>query len=194
MLQRQRVSGWVPVLATAAEMLLSSQAAVLYYGVLHNDPHTLTLAALAAFSTGSVAVLVFTGLWMGISINVASCPAQHQPPPQVPANWTALHSDTRAVVVASDRTEWVLHYSIAQWRGLAKLLNAGYNNLPFRRCREYAEFSEKEWQQLKIDLCRAGLAYKKRDQVWLNEEGRRSIYQFSRVQPPLPQQAGEVDL
>lgn len=193
MLQRQRVSGWVPVLGTAVEMLLSSQAAVLYYGVLHNDPNTLTLAALAAVSTGGVAWLVLVGLWIGISVNVANCPAQYQPKP-APLNWTALNADTRAVVVASDRTEWTLHYSIAEFRGLAQLLNAGYDNLPERACHEYARLSRPKWNMLKLDLCRAGLAYRKGNQVWINAEGRRAIYQFARVKAPLPQNEVEVDL
>lgn len=185
MLHTTRVSAWVIILATWAEMLMTAMATIIYYGVLHDDPNTAALAGLAALSTGSIALIILTGLWMGITINVANCPAMVQPPAaRHYPDMSTLNADTRAIYVGSDRTEWTLHYSAAQWRGLSKMLQDGYNNLPYRPCYRYAGLSRQDWDQLRIDMVRAGLARKHGNEVLINEEGKRAIYKFAAAALP----------
>jgi hypothetical protein len=188
MLHSTRVSGWVVVYGTLFEMLLAAQSAVLYYGMLCNDPNTTILAGLAATSSGGVTFLVILSLWTGITINVGNCPARFLPPqaPQAPGIFNSDYTIYRA----NDGFNWMFKYSSQQWRAVCRVIDSGKPNIPYRDF-SGSVVTRDDWERLRSDLVDAGLATRTRGgAVIVNDEGKRVIRTAARKTDNSPAPSG----
>jgi len=171
MIHQQRVSGWVPFLATASEMLMSAQAAMLYFGVILNDPNTIAITVVIACASGSIAVMVFYTLWIGLTLNVGNCPANLIPRQMPVEPVRAFAADTMTFHRDEHGFNWHYRFSGQQWREVMAIIDSGKTNLPYRAFAG-SHVSRDDWDLLRQRLVESGLARRtKGGSVVVNDKG-----------------------
>jgi hypothetical protein len=189
MLSNQSRTWFVPWLGSVSLGAAAWLLAYLWLSVHGQTSDINELSTCYSIIAWSVSFVIFYGLWEGVSVNVLNCPARNIPPEPARSypdlsSYGGYNQVVPVIYKTAPNEGWFSNLSSDQRQAIAELVKIGRDNLPCAALTGSKKpFTRQQWEDMRDDLVRAGLAVRVKKQVVLNPRGREMALKFASPTP-----------